>query len=117
MPRWTMPGRLGTASSEAMREGWARMMGRTALSTQLGFIRSVPGIDVRAELPRIAYPTLVVTTNGSGLGSPDAVRLWQKDIPGSELMVLPGDSYHVAASDPEICARATLDFVARRAAT
>lgn len=114
--RWTMPGRLGTASSEAMREGWARLMGRTALSTQLGFIRSVPGIDVRTELRRIACPTLVVTTNGSGLGSPDAVRLWQKDIPGSELMVLPGDSYHVAASDPEICARATLDFVARRTA-
>ncbi|WP_207538623.1 alpha/beta fold hydrolase [Sabulicella rubraurantiaca] len=112
--RWTMPERLGSASSEAMREGWARLMGRTAQSTQLGFIRSVPGIDVRAELGRIACPTLVVTTNGSGLGSPDAVREWQRQIPGSELMILPGDSYHVAASDPEICAEATLSFIARR---
>lgn len=114
--RWTMPERLGSASSEAMREGWARLMGRTALSSQLGFIRSVPGIDVRADLPRIACPTLVVTTNGSGLGSPETVRAWQTAIPGSELMVVPGDSYHVAASDPDLCARVALDFIDRRCA-
>jgi len=26
--------------------------------------------------------------------------------------VLPGNSYHVAATDPDACARATLDFIA-----
>jgi hypothetical protein len=30
-----------------------------------------------------------------------------------ELTVLPGDSFHVAASDPDGCARAMLDFIAR----
>jgi hypothetical protein len=36
-------------------------------------------------------------------------------IPRSELLVLPGDSYHVAASDPDACARATLEFIRRAA--
>jgi 3-oxoadipate enol-lactonase len=113
--RWTMPGRLGSTCDAEMMEGWAKLMGRTPLSTQLGFIRSVPAIDVRPDLPSIKCPTLVVTTDGSGLGSVEAVRGWQQMIPGSEFMVLPGDSYHVAATHPELCARAMLDFIDRRA--
>ena len=113
--RWTMDGRLGSSASAAMKEGWAKLMGATALSSQLGFIRSVPGIDVRADLPRITCPVLVITTDGSGLGSVEAVRAWQKAIAGSEFMVVPGDSYHVAATHPETCAQASLDFIARRA--
>jgi len=113
--RWTMPGRLGSACPPAMLEGWAQLMGRTPLSTQLGFIAGVPDLDVRGDLPRIACPTLVVTTDGSGLGSVEATRAWQIRIPGAELMVVPGDSYHVAATHAELCAAAALDFVARHA--
>jgi hypothetical protein len=29
-------------------------------------------------------------------------------------MVVAGDSYHVAATHPELCANATLDFITRR---
>jgi len=97
-----------------MMEGWAALMGKTPLSTQLGFIRSVPAIDVRPDLPSIRCPTLVVTTDGSGLGSVEAVRGWQQMIPNSEFMVVPGDSYHVAATHPELCARAMLAFIDRR---
>jgi pimeloyl-ACP methyl ester carboxylesterase len=113
--RWTMPGRLGSASDAAFREGWAKLMGRTPLSTQVGFIRSVPAIDVRGDLASIRCPTLVVTTDGTGLGSVDSIREWQRAIPGSEFMVVPGDSYHIAATHPGLCARAVADFVARRA--
>jgi 3-oxoadipate enol-lactonase len=112
--RWTMPGRLGTACPPAMLEGWARLMGATPISTQLGFIGVVPSLDVTADLPRIACPTLVVTTDGSGLGSVEATRAWQGRIAGSEFMVLPGDSYHVAATHAEPCAAATIEFVRRR---
>ena len=108
--RWTMPGRLGSKCDPAMMEGWAKLMGRTPLSTQLGFIRSVPAIDVRADLPSIACPTLVVTTDGSGLGSVEAVREWQQMIPRSEFMVVPGDSYHVAATHPNVCAEIDAGF-------
>lgn len=113
--RWTMPGRLGASAPPAMLEGWAKLMGATSLSTQLGFIAQVPNLDVQADLARIAAPTLVVTTDASGLGGVEGTRDWQKRINGSELMVLPGDSYHVAATHAELCAATTLEFIARRA--
>lgn len=115
--RWTMAGRLGTACPPAMMEGWAELMGATPISTQLGFIGMVPSLDVTADLPSIACPTLVVTTDGSGLGSIETTRAWQRRIAGSEFMVVPGDSYHVAATHAELCATATIDFIRRRCPT
>ena len=53
----------------------------------------------------------MITTEGSGLGSVDIMRQWQQMIPNSRLLVLPGDSYHAAASDAERCARETLAFI------
>jgi 3-oxoadipate enol-lactonase len=44
----------------------------------------------------------------------EETRAWQQQIPNSELLVIPGNSYHVAASDAERCAQATLDFIDRR---
>ena len=71
--------------------------------------------DIREDVPKITCPTLVITTEGSGLASVDETRTWQESIPDSELLVLPGDSYHVAATHAEPCAQATLDFIRRRA--
>ena len=56
----------------------------------------------------------VITTEESGLGSVDETRAWQQQIPDSELVVLPGNSYHVAATHADQSAQATLDFIARR---
>jgi pimeloyl-ACP methyl ester carboxylesterase len=86
-------------------------MGRTPTSTQLGFMAHVPTTNIEADLPRIQCPTLVITTEGSALGSVEATRAWQEKIPDSRLLVLPGDSYHVAASDPDRCAEETLAFI------
>jgi 3-oxoadipate enol-lactonase len=73
----------------------------------------VPTVDVTAELPRIACPAVVITTTGSGLGSVDSVKAWQQTILGSTLEVLPGDSYHVAATDPDKCASIVRAFFDR----
>jgi hypothetical protein len=56
----------------------------------------------------------VITTEGSGLASVNETRAWQQTIPDSELLVLPGDSYHVAASHAAQGAQATLEFIAHR---
>ena len=74
---------------------------------------SIADADITDALPRIRCPTLVITTEGSGLGSVEDVRAWQQRIPRSELLVLPGDSYHVAASDADQCAQETRAFIAR----
>jgi 3-oxoadipate enol-lactonase len=83
------------------------------VSTLVGFNAAINYSDIRADLPKIACPTLVITTDGSGLASVDETRAWQQTIRNSELLVIPGNSFHVAASDAEQCANATLDFIAR----
>lgn len=115
--RRTMAGRLGNRFPREGVEWWIEFMGRTAVSTQVGFIPTIADADITDSLPRIRCPTLVITTEGSGLGSVEEMRAWQRLIPRSELLVLPGDSYHVAASDADQCARATLDFIKRAGAS
>jgi 3-oxoadipate enol-lactonase len=111
--RRTMAGRLGSGFPAAGVEWWIQFMSRTAVSTQIGFMGTIACADIRDDVPRIACPTLVITTDGSGLASVDETRAWQQQIPKSELLVLPGNSYHVAASHAERCAEATLDFINR----
>ena len=112
--RWarrTMAGRLGSRFAPEGVEWWIQLMGRTALSTLAGFTARIADVDISADLPAIRCPTLVITTEGSALGSVEQTRTWQQLIPNSRLLVLPGDSYHVAASDADRCARETLEFI------
>lgn len=111
--RRSMAGRLGSDFPPAGVEWWTKFMGRTAVSTQVGFIASIAGADIRADLPKIECPTLVITTEESGLASVDATREWQQTIRNSSLLVLPGNSYHVAASHARVCAQAALEFIGR----
>ena len=111
--RRTMAGRLGDAFPPEGVEWWTKFMGRTDRNTQIGFMKLIAIADIRADIPKIRCPTLVITTEESGLASTEQTRAWQQQIPGSKLLVLPGNSYHVAVSDAEKCARATLDFIAQ----
>ncbi len=115
--RRTMAGRLGSRFPPEGLEWWIRFMGRTAVSTQVGFMPTITDADITDALPRIRCPTLVITTEGSALGTVEEVRAWQQKIPRSELLVLPGNSYHVAASDAERCAVETLAFIGRVSGT
>jgi 3-oxoadipate enol-lactonase len=112
--RQNMASRLGSAFPPEGAEWWAKFMARTAVSTQLGFMGTIACADIRADLPKITCPTLVITTEQSGLGSVEEMRNWQQQIADSELLVLPGNSYHVAATHADRAAEATLDFIARR---
>ena len=107
--------RLGSAFPPEGARWWTGYMARMPVSTQIGWIATIACADIRADIPRIACPTLVITTEGSGLSSVAETREWQQAIPNSKLLVLPGDSYHVAVSDAERCARATREFIAQAA--
>src|SRR5271169_6956373 len=113
--RRTMAGRLGSAFPAEGVEWWIKFMGRTAVSTQIGFMKTIACADIRADLAKIRCPTLVITTEGSGLASVAETRAWQQQIANSSLVVLPGNSYHVAATHAEPSAAATLDFLAANA--
>ena len=114
--RRTMAGRLGSNFPPEGAEWWIKLMGKTPVSTQVCFVQNIHKADITADLPRIQCPTLVITTEGSALGSVEDTRAWQTMIPRSTLLVLPGDSYHVAASDADRCAKETLAFIARAGA-
>jgi 3-oxoadipate enol-lactonase len=112
--RQNMANRMGDSFPPEGVEWWARFMGHTAVSTQIGFMGPIGAADIRADLPKIRCPTLVITTEGSALGSVDETRAWQQQIRDSELVVLKGNSYHVAATHADQSAEAALDFIRRR---
>lgn len=109
--RRTMGLRLGSTFPPQAVEYWIDFMSRAPVSTLIGF-QELNYADISAEIPKILCPTLVITTEGSGLASIEENRAWQERIPDSRLLVLPGDSYHVALTDPDTCAKATLEFIA-----
>jgi 3-oxoadipate enol-lactonase len=114
IPGWaasSMGSRLGSTFPAEGKAWWVDYMSRTRADSEIGFFPAVNTADITADLPRIACPTLVITTEGSGLASVEETRAWQERIPNSRLVVLPGDSFHVAVTDPERCASATLDFL------
>src|SRR5262249_11512207 len=113
--RESMASRLGSSFPPEGIEWWTKFMGRTAVSTQVGFMKIIACAAIRGNIPDIACPTLGIPTEGSRLACVDETRAWQQIIPNSELLVLPGNSYHVAASHAVQCAQATLAFIERRA--
>jgi pimeloyl-ACP methyl ester carboxylesterase len=94
-------------------EWWINYMARTDMASEAGFAGTINFSDISADIPNIRCPMLVITTQESGLASVEQTRAWQQQVPQSELVVLPGDSFHAAATDPDACARALLDFVRR----
>lgn len=113
----TMRDRLGTGMPPAAVNWWVDHMGQAPKASVLGIYRMLPGVDITADLPNISAPTLVMTSTNSGYyGSTAAFGNWQKNIPDSELVLIPGDSYHISASYPDACAATAAKFLARRAA-
>ncbi|HEX2829868.1 MAG TPA: alpha/beta hydrolase [Burkholderiales bacterium] len=111
--RRSMAARLGSAFPKEGIEWWIQYMARTAMSTEAGFCATINFSDITQDVANIRCPMLVLTTAESGLASVEETRAWQQKVPHSELVVLPGNSFHVAATDPDACAQATLEFLAR----
>ena len=108
----TMRARLGSTASEAQLAWWANeLMGRTDARAAYSASASRIDMDLESELGRITAPTLIVTTQESGLQSIEAVRQYAARIPISEVVVMEGDSYHIAAVEPDACARHALAFM------
>lgn len=117
--RHTQPGRMGKSLSPEAMEWWTHYMGKAPASTVKACFRMLPGLAEPTRLEQIACPTQVLVAVLPD-DSPDAtnqrqpvadVARWQSRIPGSRLVEVPADSYHIAATHPDECARITRDFL------
>jgi 3-oxoadipate enol-lactonase len=103
--RVTQQARLGSGASEAQIVWWTdELMGKTNPRAAYGASSSRIDMELEQNLSRIACPTLIVTTQESGLQSVAAVEAYAQKIPDVRVVVLPGDCYHIAAAEPDICA-------------
>ena len=110
----TMRTRLGSTASDAQMQWWSdELMGKTAQRSAYGASSARIDMDLDAVLPRITAPTLIVTTTESGLQSVETVERFAKRFPDARVIVLPGDSFHIAAVEPDLCAGHVLDFIGK----
>jgi len=112
----TMRSRLGSTASEAQLKWWTELMGATDQRAAFGSSSALVTMDLDDRLPLIAAPTLIVTTQESGLQSVEAVERYAARIPDARVIVVAGDSYHIAAVEPDLCAQHALAFMEEIAA-
>jgi pimeloyl-ACP methyl ester carboxylesterase len=104
--------RLGPAASKELVEYWDNLMNSPKPETKAGIAKLEEGLDhMESVLPRIAAPTLVITTDRSAMQSLEAVIRYQGKIRNSRLLVLPSDGYHVAVVKPDECVSNILSFI------
>jgi 3-oxoadipate enol-lactonase len=109
----TMASRLGSEASPEMMKWWTdELMGKADPRACIGYSGAAGVMNLEPLLGKITAPTLVVTTEASPLQPVSAARAYQEMIPKSKLLVLPGNSYHIAAVRPQMCATQTLGFIA-----
>lgn len=110
--RVTQRARLGSGASEAQIAWWTdELMAKTNPRAAFGASSARIDMELEHSLARITCPTLIVTTSESGLQSVTAVKIYAERIPDARVVVLPGDSYHIAAAEPNLCAKYLLDFL------
>jgi 3-oxoadipate enol-lactonase len=110
----TQRSRLGSKAPREQIAWWTEMMSKSDPRVCIGVTSSLDQMAVFNQLHRIQAPTLIITTDRSPLQSVETVKEAQGQIPNSEIRVLSGDSYHIAATQPDLCAQYSLDFIKRQ---
>jgi pimeloyl-ACP methyl ester carboxylesterase len=109
----TQKSRLGPDAPAAQLDWWTHgLMGRTDERAALGATAAAADMNVESRLGDIRAETLVVTTEDSPLQPIATVEAYQQAISHSQLKVLPGNCYHVAAVRPAECAAVWKAFAA-----
>jgi pimeloyl-ACP methyl ester carboxylesterase len=121
--RWaeaTMPGRMGSSLSPDALLWWTDLMGTAPAASVAACLRLLPAIDGPSNPHRVQCPTLFIAAGAPEVDSAakyqqrpaasDLQRL-RDSVPGSAWTEVPADSYHIAASHPDDCARAAAAFI------
>jgi pimeloyl-ACP methyl ester carboxylesterase len=103
--------RFGSSAPKEEVEYFDKIKAATNPRTRAGLAKVLAGINLDLVLPRIAAPTLVITTDRGALQSLEAVLHYQAKIPNSRLLVLTSDAFHVAVAKADECVANTLAFI------
>jgi 3-oxoadipate enol-lactonase len=103
--------RLGSAATKEEMDYFDKLRDATIPETRHGISAMIAGINVDNLLPKIAAPTLVITSDRSALQSVETVLRYQPKIPNSRLLVLASDAYHVAVANADECATNAIAFI------
>lgn len=106
----TMRARMGPEMGAAALAWWVDLMSATPASTVIGFMPFVKTLDVTGDLGRLACPVLVIASDSARRPIAET-EAWQRRIPRSALLRVPGDSYHAAVSHADFCAGAVARFL------
>lgn len=102
--------RLGSKASKAETDYFEMLRNTTPAETKRGLRPVLSGLDLEKLLPRIAAPTLIITSDRSALQSVETVIRYQPKIPNSRLLVLTSDAYHVAVANADECVSNVMVF-------
>jgi 3-oxoadipate enol-lactonase len=103
--------RLGTAATKEEMAYFDELRDETPPATRQGAGKMMSNFNLEGLLPRIAAPTLVITSDGSKLQSVETVLRYQPKVPHSRLLVLTSDAYHVAVAKANECVTNVLAFI------
>lgn len=112
LPRWFQE--VGPSYRAANPEGLARWIEINRLSEARKGARQKSANVVTAEsLGKLSMPTLVMTGAADLTAPPSMVRIVAKQIPNSELVIVPEAGHSIYWEDPETFNRTVLDFISR----
>jgi pimeloyl-ACP methyl ester carboxylesterase len=103
--------RLGSAATKEEIGYFDKLREATPAETRRGIGGIISTINLDSLLPKIAAPTLIITSDRSALQSVETVLRYQTKIPNSRLLVLTSDAYHVAVANADACVTNVLGFL------
>jgi 3-oxoadipate enol-lactonase len=121
--RWaeaTMPGRMGGTLSPQAMQWWAELMGSAPAASVAACMRLLPAIDGPSNPERVQCPTLFLvagateTSEGATYNqrpAPADLQRLRERVPGSSWIEVLADSYHIAATHPDACAKEAAAFI------
>jgi pimeloyl-ACP methyl ester carboxylesterase len=106
------------ADDPAAQDWWARMLRQSLSRNSVPLVlEAFARMDVRDLLPQVSVPTLIVQRQGDRVVREGAARYLADRIPGSELVVLPGDDHLIWHGDTDAVLGPMERFVARHSPT
>ncbi len=109
--RENMQNRLGSQAPVAQKEWWEMLMLQCDQRSLIAVAAFADIVDMRDMLPKITSPALLLTNENNNLVSHEAFEEWRSKLPNGELVIMPVDGFHIAASHPDECAEIVMRFI------